>query len=184
MLSVTVATTPTTATVGFMHANPVGIVRYEASVYGQSAIRCSVEATAKPLQCTLKGLPEASVFVLEATACLASHCEPPGIGPWRTSIRGNKVSIEEPSLGGECWVYFGQSPHACTYKDLKPGQKYKFMYRLEHWNVVSENRFKVYTMPAVCKLRCPTLGTFIYEDDSLRMTAPNVMASYIFDHMY
>ncbi len=93
MLSVTVETTATTATVGFRHANPVGIVRYEASLYGQSAIRCSVAASAKPLQCTLKGLPEASEIYLEATACFASHCEPPSLGPWRTKMRGNIVII-------------------------------------------------------------------------------------------
>ncbi len=54
-LSVTVETTPTTAIVTFRHASPSGIVRYEASVYLQSRIKCSVAASATPLQCTLKG---------------------------------------------------------------------------------------------------------------------------------
>lgn len=90
-LSISVATTPTTATVRFSHANPNQIVRYEASVHQQSHIRCSVAANAQPLQCTLHGLPEATELYLEARACFAgpSICEPPVLGPWRTQMRGN-----------------------------------------------------------------------------------------------
>ncbi len=77
------------------------------------------------------------------------------IPPENSAAQFYIVSIEKPSLGRECWVYFGQSPDSCTYKDLKPGQKYKFMYRLANTvayrDIVSENRYKDYTMPAVCK---------------------------------
>ncbi len=78
------------------------------------------------------------------------------IPPTNSAAQFYSVSIEEPSLGRECWVYFGQSHNSCTYKDLKLGQKYKFMYRLAktigYHDIVSENRYKVYTMPAVGKL--------------------------------
>ncbi len=74
------------------------------------------------------------------------------------------VSIEEPSLGRKCWVHFGQVPNSCIYRDLKPGQKYRFMYRLVRKvggpDIISENRYKWHTMPTVCKLSVPTSDIF------------------------
>ncbi len=92
-LSITDETTITTAIVTFKHKNPNGIVRYEAFVDSLNGRKCSVAANAKPLQCTLTGIPEAVNFYIIARACFAGQdtCEPPIDVLTRTKLRGKRL---------------------------------------------------------------------------------------------
>ncbi len=81
------------AIVNFKHANPKGIVRYEAAVRyvnGIGGSKCSVAASANSLRCTLRGIPEAINFYIVARACFAglNNCEPPIDVLSRTKLRG------------------------------------------------------------------------------------------------
>ncbi len=92
-LSITAETSITTAIVNFKHANPKGIVRYEATVRYENGIRgnqCSVAASANPLRCRLSGIPEAINFYIVVRACFAglNNCEPPIDVLSRTKLRG------------------------------------------------------------------------------------------------
>ncbi len=107
---------------------------------------------------------------LKVKALSTTSVEVQVIPPPKSTALMYKVSIEEPPLDMECWVYIGQLTNSCTYKDLKPGQRYKFRYHLAETflnrDIVSENRYKVYTLPAVCKLYCPTSDTYILNAES------------------
>ncbi len=74
----------------FHHKNPKGITVYEAYVNSLEGNKCTVAASAKPLQCTLKGIPEASNFNVVARACFSvqGKCEPPIDVAARTELRG------------------------------------------------------------------------------------------------
>ncbi len=89
-LSVTVETSITTAVVAFHHVNPSGIVRYEAYVDSLTGNDCTVAASAKDPQCTLRGIGEAVEFYVVARACFAGNdnCEPSITVRSRTKLRG------------------------------------------------------------------------------------------------
>ncbi len=59
------------------------------------------------------------------------------------------------------------------------------MYRLANTiayrDIVSESRYKVYTMPAVCKLRCLTSCTVTFNPESRRTAVQNVLDSYVLE---
>ncbi len=88
-LSITYESTITTATVTFHPKNPKNIVRYEAFVDKLTGRKCSVPANTKPLQCTLRGIPEAVNFNILARACRSGSlgCERPVEMEARTKLR-------------------------------------------------------------------------------------------------
>ncbi len=92
-LSITVKTSITTATVTFHHKKPKGITVYEAYVNSLEGNKCTVAANAKPLQCTLRGIKEASNFNVVARACFSSKgkCETPIEVAARTMLRGDHL---------------------------------------------------------------------------------------------
>ncbi len=59
--------------------NPRGIVRYEAYFNSLKGSHCTVEASEKDLECTLRGIQEAVEFFVVIRACSAGYknCEDP-----------------------------------------------------------------------------------------------------------
>ncbi len=60
------------------------------------------------------------------------------------------VHFREPPYSGYCNVDI--RPYSCTYKDLKPGQEYDFVYSLgvmpgAGFDITSKDRYKSFTMP-------------------------------------
>ncbi len=76
-LSIEVRTTPTTAIVSFKHPQPKSIVRYEAYYRDNRGMNCAVAGNAPDLRCTIKHIPEATVFYVVARACFSgpNTCE-------------------------------------------------------------------------------------------------------------
>ncbi len=84
-----------------------------------------------------------------------------------------EVFIEDPRIGPTCRAYFRKSPNSCTFKDLKPGQSYRFSYllgvRRGFQDIISESRHKSLTMPSVCKKL-----SLVFVRFSLALNIPNV----------
>ncbi len=79
----------------FKHTNPKGIVRYEAYFNSLSGTHCTVEASAKDPECTLRGIQEGVEFFVVVRACFAGYqqCEPPIEVFSETKLRGNFFGI-------------------------------------------------------------------------------------------
>ncbi len=88
-LSIDVQTTGTSAIVTFKYSNPQGIVRYEASLNGESNKKCSVAASAQHLRCTVNGILEALKFYIDADAYFSGPPYYKGFifGPYRSTMR-------------------------------------------------------------------------------------------------
>ncbi len=88
-MSIDVQTTGTSAIVTFKHSNPQGIVRYEASLNGDSEKKCSVAASAQHLRCTVNGIPEALKFYINADAYFSGPPYYQGfiLGPYPSTMR-------------------------------------------------------------------------------------------------
>ncbi len=88
-LSIDVKAAGTSAIVTFKHSNPQGMVRYEASINGDSKKKCSVAASAQFLRCTVNGIPEALEFYINADAYFSGPPYYQGfiLGPYRSTMR-------------------------------------------------------------------------------------------------
>ncbi len=91
ILSLSVATTTTTANVTFLYADLVKVRTFVAYVNRRgSSQKCSVSPKTSPLQCTLTGIREATEFTVIAEVCLREKpgCEPEVMQKARTQLRG------------------------------------------------------------------------------------------------
>ncbi len=77
------------------------------------------------------------------------------VPPKNSAAEFYEVALENSNRRYYYRVYFGRPPYSVVYKDLKPGQTYRFAYRLGNTrafqDILSESRTKQFTMPAVGK---------------------------------
>ncbi len=91
-LSLSVATTITTASVTFLYGDLANVRLFVAYVNRRgSSQNCSVSPQTSPLQCTLTGIGEATEFTVIAEVCLREKpaCEPEVKQKTRTKLRGS-----------------------------------------------------------------------------------------------
>ncbi len=91
-LSISVATTTTTAEVTFIYDDLANVRTFVAYVnHRGSSQKCSVSPKTSPLQCTLTGVREATDFTVVAEVCLLEKpaCQPEVMQKARTLLRGS-----------------------------------------------------------------------------------------------
>ncbi len=90
-LAISVTTTVVAAEVNFIYMDTANVRQYEAYVGSlTSSQRCSRPGDAPPYKCQIRGLREATEYIILARVCLLgkSTCEPPIEKTARTELRG------------------------------------------------------------------------------------------------
>ncbi len=108
------------------------------------------------------------------------------IPPENSTAEFYAVGIENPLLGNYKKAYFGKPETAgVSFKHLIPGKTYRFQYRLglrgDWYDINSESRSKMFTMPSVGKCVCPyEFQIFTFVELFLRRFKEHIFNIYVY----